>query len=65
MTELTVYVVHSKEKDLYYGSATYAGLVPLKDAKIFSKRNTASACSNRYKKCEVVPCTLIVHLKDE
>jgi hypothetical protein len=58
----TVYVVYDKKKDLYYGSNTL-WLVPLKDAKIFSKKSTASACANR-SKCEVVECTLTIHHGD-
>ena len=61
MPKLTVYVVYNKKKDLYYGSKTWS-LVSLKDAKIFSKRNTASACCNRVQNCVVVPCTLRVLL---
>lgn len=57
----TVYVVRDATSELYYGSGGWRGLVPLEDAKIFSKKNTATACSNRWKKCKVVPCTLTVH----
>ena len=57
----TVYVVYDEARDQYYGSSGWRGLVSLEDAKIFSKKNTASACSNRWKKCKVVPCTLTVH----
>jgi hypothetical protein len=57
--ELTVYVVRHVTKEAYYGSGVW-GLVDLKDAKIFSKKGTATACSNRMRDCKVLTCKLII-----
>jgi len=56
-----VYIVKHNIDDLYYGSRSWGGLVPLKDAKIFSKKNTAAACAARWMDCSVIPCTLVPH----
>jgi hypothetical protein len=55
----TVYVVKHMTKEKYYGSGVW-GLVDLKDAKIFSKKGTATACANRARACKVMTCKLVV-----
>jgi hypothetical protein len=57
--ELTVYVVKDIIDEKYYGSNRW-GLVELKDAKIFSKKGTATACANRMRECKVLTCTLVI-----
>ena len=57
---MEVFIVKHNIDDLYYGTSRWR-LVPLKDAKIFSKKNTAGACAARWMDCSVIPCTLVPH----
>lgn len=58
MMERTVYIVRNPGGTYYGSGGGFCNAVPFKDAKVFSKKNTASACAGRGS--VVVPCTLVV-----